>query len=77
MARVQDSLDTASTEFFILLDDQESMAESYPCTIFGRVAFGMELADKIAQVPIGSKERPKVPVEVWKAVVLRPKVDEE
>lgn len=76
MARTQDSLDTASTEFFILLEDQEKMAESYPCTIFGRVAFGMEVADKIARVPIGSKERPKVPVEVWKAVVLHPKMEE-
>jgi len=76
MARMQESLDTASTEFFILLEDQEKMAEDYPCTIFGRVAFGMEVADKIAQVPIGSKERPKVPVEVWKAVVLHPKMEE-
>jgi len=77
MARMQgENLDTASTEFFILLEDQEKMAEDYPCTIFGRVVFGMEVADKIAQVPIGSKERPKVPVEVWKAVVLRPKMEE-
>ncbi|MFH0964795.1 MAG: peptidylprolyl isomerase [Planctomycetota bacterium] len=73
MARTQASLDSASTQFYIALDKLPSLDKKY--TIFGRVIFGMDVVDRIAQVPVGSKDRPKIPVQIWKAVILRPKGD--
>ena len=74
MARTQKGLDTASTEFYICLGDESDLDNQY--TIFGRVIFGMDVVDTIASVPVGSKDRPKHPVAVWKAVVLEPITEE-
>ena len=46
-----------------------------PQTLFGRVIFGMDVVDKIANVPVGSNDRPKELILVWTAVVLRPKME--
>ena len=51
--------DSAGTQFFICLGDQPSLTGKY--TIFGEIASGMDVADKIGQTPVeGDKAASRV-----------------
>jgi peptidyl-prolyl cis-trans isomerase B (cyclophilin B) len=60
--------DSGGTQFFICLSDQPALTGKY--TIYGEVAAGMEVADKIGQTPVEG-DRAAVRVEI-KRVELRP-----
>lgn len=60
--------DSAGTQFFICLGDQPSLTGKY--TIFGEVALGMDVVDKIGQTPVeGDKAATRV---VMKKVSVHP-----
>jgi cyclophilin family peptidyl-prolyl cis-trans isomerase len=67
MARAE-ALDSASTSFFICLDDQPSLDGKY--TIFGKVVNGMEVVEKIAAVPLIEAEKPRDRIELIRAEVV-------
>jgi peptidyl-prolyl cis-trans isomerase B (cyclophilin B) len=66
MARGEE-LDSATTSFFICLDDLPSLDGKY--TVFGKVVKGMETVDKIAGVPVDG-ERPLTRVDLLHAEVV-------
>jgi peptidyl-prolyl cis-trans isomerase B (cyclophilin B) len=67
MARGE-AIDSASTSFFIVLADQPSLDGTY--TVFGKVAEGMEVVQKIAAVP-NDHEKPLEPVDIYSMRVTR------
>lgn len=67
MARAQ-SPDSASSQFFIVVKDSTFLDRQY--TVFGEVASGMDVADKIVAAGKG-KENPDDPVAITK-VTVRP-----
>lgn len=74
MARTQDNLDSASSQFFIMHADYHSLDGQYAA--FGRVTDGMEYVDKIAGVKTKSVEDMRmddVPEEnqVIKTIVIK------
>jgi len=69
MARGEE-IDSAFTSFFIVLADQPSLDGTY--TVFGRVAEGMDVVEKIAAVPV-ENERPKERVDIYAMKVERKK----
>ena len=77
MAHTGESVDSASSEFFICLGSEPSLDRdgNNPQTLFGQVVFGLDVVDKIANVPVGSNDRPKELVVVWAAVVLTSKME--
>jgi peptidyl-prolyl cis-trans isomerase B (cyclophilin B) len=61
------SNDSAGDQFFVVLTEQPSLKGQY--TVFGEVAAGMEVADKIGETPVtGDKAAVRVPMKV----TLRP-----
>ncbi|MBE7414452.1 MAG: peptidylprolyl isomerase [Deltaproteobacteria bacterium] len=60
MARFEDDPDSASSQFFIVLKDSGSLDGKY--TVFGEVASGMEVADRIAALP-KDEDYPNLPEE--------------
>jgi peptidyl-prolyl cis-trans isomerase B (cyclophilin B) len=69
MARGEE-VDSALTSFFIVLGDQPALDGTY--TVFGRVAEGMEVVEKIAATPT-ENERPKDRVDIYSIKVERKK----
>ena len=69
MARGEE-IDSALTSFFIVLADQPALDGTY--TVFGRVAEGMDVVEKIAAVP-AENERPKERVDIYATKVERKK----
>ena len=69
MARGEE-IDSALTSFFIVLADQPPLDGTY--TVFGRVAEGMDVVEKIAAVPT-ENERPKERVDIYAVKVERKK----
>jgi peptidyl-prolyl cis-trans isomerase B (cyclophilin B) len=65
-----DEIDSALTSFFIVLADQPPLDGTY--TVFGRVAEGMDVVEKIAAVP-AENERPKERVDIYAMKVERKK----
>src|SRR5215510_11624623 len=61
MARGEE-IDSALTSFFIVLADQPALDGTY--TVFGRVAEGMDVVEKIAATP-AENERPKERVDIY------------
>ena len=53
MARRGDSVNSANSQFFIMLDEASSLNGQY--TVIGEVASGMEVVDKIKKAPPGSQ----------------------
>ena len=53
MARRGDSVDTANSQFFIMLDENASLNGQY--TVIGEVSQGMDVVDKIKKAPAGSQ----------------------
>jgi dolichyl-diphosphooligosaccharide--protein glycosyltransferase len=59
---------SGGSQFFIVLNDTNSLAQSTPAySIFGSVATGMDVADKIAAIPVGGApvngNNPDMPLE--------------
>ena len=52
MARRGDSVDTANSQFFIMLGENSSLNSQY--TVIGDVASGMDVVDKLQKAPAGS-----------------------
>jgi peptidyl-prolyl cis-trans isomerase B (cyclophilin B) len=80
MARTSDP-DSATAQFFINVADNAFLNHTSPTprgwgyTVFGRVAEGMDVVDRIRQVPTGPagpfrKDAPRTPVVIEKAVVI-------
>jgi cyclophilin family peptidyl-prolyl cis-trans isomerase len=69
MARGEE-IDSALTSFFIVLADQPALDGTY--TVFGRVAEGMDVVEKIAATP-SENERPKERVDIYAMKVARKK----
>src|SRR5262245_6425001 len=69
MARGEE-IDSAMTSFFIVLADQPALDGTY--TVFGRVAEGMDVVEKIAATP-AENERPKERVEIYSMKAERKK----
>jgi peptidyl-prolyl cis-trans isomerase B (cyclophilin B) len=65
-----DEIDSALTSFFIVLGDQPALDGTY--TVFGRVAEGMDVVEKIAATPT-ENERPKERVDIYSMKVERRK----
>jgi cyclophilin family peptidyl-prolyl cis-trans isomerase len=61
MARSQDP-DSAGSQFFVVVKDSSFLDNQY--TVFGRVTKGMEVVDKIVNVPRDSKDNPNEKVEM-------------
>jgi cyclophilin family peptidyl-prolyl cis-trans isomerase len=62
-----DALDSATTSFFICIEDLPTLDGKY--TVFGKVANGMEVVDKIAAVPVEA-EKPRTRVDLIHAQVI-------
>jgi peptidyl-prolyl cis-trans isomerase B (cyclophilin B) len=69
MARGQE-IDSAMTSFFIVLGDQPALDGTY--TVFGRVAEGMDVVERIAATP-SENEHPKERVDIYSMKVERKK----
>jgi peptidyl-prolyl cis-trans isomerase B (cyclophilin B) len=67
MARA-DSLDSASTSFFICLAPQPSLDGKY--TIFGRVVAGLDVVDQIGSAPTFDNEKPKERIDLVRVEVV-------
>ena len=65
MARRGDSMDSASSQFFICNADSTHLDGKYAA--FGRVVEGMDTVDSITAVRCGSGDKPLVPVVIEKA----------
>ncbi len=60
MARFEDDPDSAGSQFFIVLEDSRSLDGKF--TVFGEVASGIEVADRIADLP-KDEDYPNLPEE--------------
>jgi cyclophilin family peptidyl-prolyl cis-trans isomerase len=62
-ARRPSGKDTGGSQFFVVVTDQPSLKGQY--TIFGEVASGMDVVDKISDTPVdGDKPRSRVEMKV-------------
>ena len=61
MARSQDP-DSAGSQFFVVVKDSSFLDNQY--TVFGRVTKGMDVVDKIVDLPRDSKDNPDEKVEM-------------
>jgi peptidylprolyl isomerase len=52
MARRGDSVDTANSQFFIMLAENSGLNNQY--TVIGEVVSGMDVVDKLKKAPAGS-----------------------
>ncbi|MHC4471660.1 MAG: peptidylprolyl isomerase [Planctomycetota bacterium] len=71
MARTPRVPDSAGSQFFVLLEKQESLKGKYAA--FGRVVEGIEVLEKLAKVetePTGERSRPLVPPLIRKVRVI-------
>ncbi|MEC0123613.1 peptidylprolyl isomerase [Paenibacillus pabuli] len=67
MARKSDNLDSAGSQFFIMLADADYLDNAY--ATFGKVTEGMDVVDGIAAQQIGEKDKP-VNDQVMKKVTV-------
>ena len=59
---------TGSSQFFINLVNNNFLDGKHP--VFGDVVQGMDVVDKIAQVPVGQNDRPITEVKIIKASLI-------
>ena len=75
MARTPDP-HSATAQFFINVKDntflnyRDATPQGYGYTVFGKVIAGMDVVDKIAKVPTGSRDVPREPVVIESATVV-------
>jgi peptidyl-prolyl cis-trans isomerase B (cyclophilin B) len=70
MARSSDP-NSASSQFFIVVKDSTFLDNQY--SAFGEVVSGMDVADKIANVPRNAQDRPNSPVRIKKVLLTESK----
>jgi peptidyl-prolyl cis-trans isomerase B (cyclophilin B) len=75
MARAQDAIDSATSQFFFNLADNTNLdhkdrtPEGYGYCVFGKVIGGLDVLDKINRLPV--TDRPNFPQAPAEAVVIR------
>jgi cyclophilin family peptidyl-prolyl cis-trans isomerase len=67
MARGAYSVDSASCQFFIMLEDTPRLDGQY--TVFGEVIEGMDVVEKIGNVKVDSRDHPVQPVVMKKVTI--------
>jgi peptidyl-prolyl cis-trans isomerase B (cyclophilin B) len=67
MARRSQPLDSAGSQFFIMVADAPSLDDQYAS--FGKVTEGMEAVDEIVNAPTGASDRPTDPISMTKVTV--------
>jgi cyclophilin family peptidyl-prolyl cis-trans isomerase len=67
MARRGDSVDSASCQFFIMLQDKPGLDNQY--SVFGKVLEGQEVVDKIGATKTDSSDHPTTPVVIKKVTI--------
>ncbi len=67
MARQSQPLDSAGSQFFIMVADSPFLDGQYAS--FGKVTEGMEAVDEIVNAPTGNADRPENPVTMTKVTV--------
>jgi peptidyl-prolyl cis-trans isomerase B (cyclophilin B) len=70
MARSSDP-NSASSQFFIVVKDSPFLDNQY--SAFGEVVSGMEVADRIVNVPRDAKDRPNSPIRIKKILLTEAK----
>jgi len=70
MARSSDP-NSASSQFFIVVKDSTFLDNQY--SAFGEVVSGMDVADKIVNVPRNAQDRPNAPVRIKKVLLTESK----
>ena len=70
MARSSDP-NSASSQFFIVVKDSTFLDNQY--SAFGEVVSGMDVADKIVNVPRNAQDRPNTPVRIKKVLLTEAK----
>ena len=66
MARSQDP-DSAGSQFFIVTSDSTFLDREY--TVFGEVTSGMDIADKIVNIPRDGNDCPQEEAKMTKVVI--------
>ena len=61
MARGYDP-NSAGSQFFICVDDAPNLDNNY--TVFGEVIDGLEIIDRIVNLPVDSRNNPMEPIEM-------------
>ncbi|MBE7031042.1 MAG: peptidylprolyl isomerase [Ruminococcaceae bacterium] len=70
MARRGDDMDSASSQFFICLDDATAGQLDGSYAAFGKVVEGMDVVDAIAKVQTDANDKPVTPVTMKKVTML-------
>ena len=70
MARNSISMDSASSQFFIMHQDAPSLDGQYAA--FGKVVYGMDVVDEIASVQTNSNDKPTEDVVMEKVYIITP-----
>lgn len=69
MARASGDMNSASSQFFIVLADRAAYSLNGQYAGFGKVLSGMDTVDKIAAVPCNSNDKPVRDVVIAKAIL--------
>jgi cyclophilin family peptidyl-prolyl cis-trans isomerase len=72
MARKGNSINSATSQFFILVADYPSLNGQY--SIFGKVIEGMDIVDKIVTVPTDQNDNPKEHVYIKKITFVKKEI---
>ncbi len=68
MAHLQNQPDSGTSQFYINLVDNTSLDGDY--TVFGRVTSGMDVARRIASLPVDSEQKPLEPLPFLTTVTI-------
>ena len=71
MAMANHGKNTNSSQFFIMLADNGSLAKNY--SIFGKVVKGMDVVDKMAATPTNDMAQPNTPIRIESITVTQMK----
>ena len=71
--RIPNKPDSDGAQFFVCLYPQPSLDGQY--TVFGHITEGIEVADKISQVPVAADGNTETPVRILKVTVEKKKVE--
>jgi peptidyl-prolyl cis-trans isomerase B (cyclophilin B) len=72
-ARIPNKPDSDGAQFFVVLYPQPALDGQY--TVFGHVTEGIEVADKISQVPVAADGMTETPVRILKVTIEKKKVE--